>query len=89
MLANFDENELKSVVAENECGIFTKAGDKEAFKQAILDLYHDREHCEQLGRNGREFILKNLTRAVGTQKYVDVIKSFSVYSKTPNEPSEA
>lgn len=76
VLANFDENELKSIVAENQCGIFTKAGDKEAFKQAILDLYNDREHCEQLGRNGREFILKNLTRAVGTQKYVDVIKSF-------------
>lgn len=76
VLANFDENELKSIVAENQCGIFTKAGDKETFKQAILDLYHDREHCEQLGRNGREFILKNLTRAVGTQKYVDVIKSF-------------
>lgn len=76
VLANFDENELKSIVAENECGIFTKAGDKEAFKQAILDLYHDREHCKQLGRNGREFILKNLTRAVGTQKYVDVIKGF-------------
>lgn len=76
VLANFDENELKSIVAENQCGIFTKAGDKEAFKQAILDLYHDREHCEQLGRNGREFIMKNLTRAVGTQKYVDVIKAF-------------
>ena len=76
VLANFDENELKTIVSENQCGIFTKAGDKETFKQAILDLYHDREHCEQLGRNGREFILKNLTRAVGTQKYVDVIKSF-------------
>ena len=76
VLANFDENELKTIVAENQCGIFTKASDKEAFKQAILDLYHDRARCEQLGRNGREFILKNLTRAVGTQKYVDVIKEF-------------
>lgn len=76
VLANFDENELKTIVNENQCGIFTKAGDKEAFKQAIFALYRDREHCEQLGRNGREFILKNLTRAVGTQKYVDVIKSF-------------
>lgn len=75
VLANFDENELKSIVNDNQCGIFTKAGDKEAFKQAILDLYHDRARCEQLGRNGREFILRNLTRAVGTQKYVDVIKS--------------
>ena len=76
VLANFDENELKTIVAENQCGIFTKAGDKEDFRQAILGLYHDRARCEQLGRNGREFILKNLTRAVGTQKYVDVIKSF-------------
>ena len=76
VLANFDENELKSIVDDNQCGIFTKAGDKEAFKQAILDLYHDRERCAQLGRNGREFILKNLTRAVGTQKYVEVIKAF-------------
>ena len=76
VLANFDEKELKSIVAENQCGIFTKAGDKEAFKQAILRLYENRELCVEMGRNGREFIMKNLTRAVGTQKYVDVIKSF-------------
>lgn len=76
VLANFDENELKSIVAENQCGIFTKAGDKEAFIQAILHLYENRELCVEMGRNGREFIMKNLTRAVGTQKYVDVIKSF-------------
>lgn len=76
VLANFDENELKTIVNKNQCGIFTKAGDKDGFKQAILDLYNDKKRCEQLGRNGREFILKNLTRAVGTQKYVDVIKSF-------------
>lgn len=76
VLANFDENELKSIVAENQCGIFTKAGDKEAFKQAILRLFENRELCVEMGRNGRGFILKNLTRAVGTQKYVDVIKSF-------------
>ena len=82
VLANFDENELKSIVNGNQCGIFTKAGDKEAFKKAILDLYQDRARCEQLGRNGRDFILKNLTRAVGTQKYVDVIKSFE---KTMND----
>jgi glycosyltransferase involved in cell wall biosynthesis len=76
VLANFDEGELKKILESNQCGIFTKAGDKEAFKQAILDLYHNKELCEQYGCNGREFILKNLTRAVGTQKYVDVIKSF-------------
>jgi glycosyltransferase involved in cell wall biosynthesis len=76
VLANFDEGDLKNILEANQCGMFTKAGDKKAFKQAILDLYHNREQCELLGRNGRKFILNNLTRAVGTQKYVDVIKSF-------------
>ena len=76
VLANFDENELKDIVSENQCGIFTKAGDKAAFTEAILKLYNNRKLCEEYGRNGREFIMNNLTRAVGTQKYVDVIKEF-------------
>lgn len=76
VLANFDENELKSIIEKNNCGIFTKAGDKVAFTDAILKLYGDRELCKEMGRNGRNFVMENLTKEVGTQKYVDVIKSF-------------
>lgn len=75
VLANFDENELKTIIADNNCGIFTKAGDKEAFKAAILMLYGDRELCKEMGKNGRQFVMDNLTKEVGTQKYVDVIRS--------------
>lgn len=75
VLANFDENEIKSILSDNNCGIFTKAGDKEAFKNAIIKLYENRDLCKDYGRNGRKFIMQNLTREVGTQKYVDVIKS--------------
>lgn len=74
VLANFDENELKQIVEEHNCGIFTKAGDKEAFKQSILTLYNNRDRAVEMGKNGRQFIMDNLTREVGTQKYVDVIK---------------
>lgn len=74
VLANFDENELKDILAGNECGIFTKAGDMEAFKQSIIKLYESRELCKKYGTNGRQFVMDNLTREVGTQKYVDVIK---------------
>ena len=74
VIANFDENELKSIITDNECGIFTKAGDKEAFMNAIITLYENKEKAIQMGKNGREFVMKNLTREVGTQKYVDVIK---------------
>ena len=76
VLANFDENELKDIIADNSCGIFTAAGDKEAFKQSILTLYANRELCREYGSNGRRFIMNNLTKEVGTAKYVDVIKSF-------------
>ena len=74
VLANFDENELKTIIENNHCGIFTKAGDKDAFKESVLTLYNHRELCKEYGRNGRKFVLDNLTREVGTQKYVDVIK---------------
>lgn len=75
VLANFDENELKDILVYNECGIFTKAGDKEAFKQSIITLYENRKLCKKYGQNGRKFVMDNLTRDVGTQKYVEVIKS--------------
>lgn len=74
VLANFDENELKTIIENNHCGIFTKAGDKDAFKESILTLYNHRDLCKEYGHNGRKFVMNNLTREVGTQKYVDVIK---------------
>lgn len=76
VLANFDENELKSIVEDNNCGIFTKAGDKVAFTDAILKLYNNCELCREMGKNGRQFVMDNLTKAVGTQKYIDVVKNF-------------
>ena len=75
VLANFDENELRDIVAKNNCGIFTKAGDKEALKKSILTLYRNRELAKEMGRNGRQFVMDNLTREIGTAKYVEVIKS--------------
>lgn len=76
VLANFDENELKDIITSHKCGLFTKAGDKAAFKASIVQLYHNPALCIEYGHNGRRFILDNLTKEIGTQKYVDVIKSF-------------
>ncbi|MBR5604497.1 MAG: glycosyltransferase family 4 protein [Bacteroidales bacterium] len=74
VIANFDENEIKTILAENDCGIFTKAGDKVALKNAIFDLYNDKDKAVQLGKNGREFIMNNLTREIGTRKYVEAVR---------------
>lgn len=81
VLANFDENELKTIIEQNKCGVFTKAGDENAFIAAILNMYKDCELCKEYGRNGRQFVMDNLTKEVGTQKYVDVIKSVVAEAK--------
>ena len=83
VLANFDEGELKEIVegasigsaTTKPCGVFTKAGDLEGFVAAIEELSKHPERCAEMGKNGRQFILENLTREVGTRKYVEVIKS--------------
>ena len=74
VLASFDENELKEIIEMNNCGIFTKAGDKEAFKEALFLLYNNRDLGIKLGKNGRKFVMDNLTMEVGTQKYIDIIR---------------
>ena len=78
VLANFDEGELKEIVENNHCGVFTKAGDLEGFVAAIEELSQHPEKCAEMGRNGRQFILENLTREVGTKRYVEVIKSVAI-----------
>lgn len=75
VLANFDDGELKEILENNHCGAFTKAGDLEGFVSTIENLSQHPEQCAEMGVNGRQFILNNLIREVGTQKYVNVIKS--------------
>lgn len=76
VIASFDEGELKEIVEKNDCGVFTHAGDVQEFVEAIQSLAASPKRCSKLGRNGRQFILENLTKEVGTRKYVEVIRSF-------------
>lgn len=76
VIANFDEGtELQDIIENNELGIFTKAGDVLALKEAIISLYKDRELCKNMGGNGRQYILDNLSRKIQVSKYIDVLKS--------------
>ena len=77
VIASFDEGELKEIIESGPCGVFTHAGKVEEFVVAVRSLMADRERCEEMGSNARRFILENLTREVGTRKYVEVIKQFA------------
>ncbi len=76
VIASFDEGELKEILENNNCGVFSHAGNLEEFISAIRSLKDNREKCVGMGNNARQFILNNLTKEVGTKKYIDIIKSF-------------
>lgn len=75
VIANFDEGELKDILEKNDLGVFTHAGKVKEFVEGIKSLANDTAHCAEMGRNARQFILDNLTKEVGTKKYVEVIRS--------------
>ena len=75
VVASFDEGELKEILENNNCGVFSHAGNVEELVTAIRQLASNKEQCEEMGKNARLFILDNLTKEVGAKKYVDIIKS--------------
>lgn len=75
VLAHFDEGELKFILEKSGAGVFTKAGDLDSFVNAILKLKNDIDFCNEMGRKGRQFVMDNFTKVVGTGKYIEIIKS--------------
>ncbi len=75
VIASFDEGELKEILEKNNCGVFTHAGKVDEFVEGIKSLAADPSRCEEMGKNARQFILDNLTKEVGSKKYVEIIKS--------------
>lgn len=76
VLASFDKgSELDMIVTENNCGICVEANDAEAFRAAVVKMADERDKNAEMGKNGRKYIENNLTRAIGTAKWVEVMKS--------------
>ncbi len=76
VLASFDKGyELDRVIQEAQCGICVQPDDAQALRSAILELYAQRDALARMGHNGRKYILENLTRNIGTAKWVEVMES--------------
>lgn len=79
VLACFDKGyELDRVINEAECGICVPADDKEALKEAIKKMYKNKTELSKIGANGRKYIIENLTREVGTEKWLECIKKQNI-----------
>ena len=76
VLASFDAGtDLQHIIEANSLGRFAEAEDVKGFIGAIIDLYNNPKECIQMGIRGRQYILDNLTRNIGTKKYMEIINS--------------
>lgn len=78
VLASFDEDsELCTLIKRANCGICVPPDDFNALRQAILELYNNREYARLLGKNGRLFVHGNLTRKAGTDNWYRIFKELT------------
>lgn len=75
VVASFDKGELTYILENHKCGMYAPAGDADAFAGLIKHLAQNREECKTMGDNARKLILQKFTKAYGTSRYVEIIKS--------------
>ena len=75
VLACFDnDSDLCDIVRDTGCGVCIKPDDIDGLVNAIITLSKNAEENVKMGKKGREYILKYLTKEIGTSKYVEVLK---------------
>ena len=84
VVASFDKGELTYILENHKCGMYAPAGDADAFAGLIKHLAQNREECKIMGDNARKLILQKFTKAYGTSRYVEIIKSV-VFSRNPHD----
>ena len=75
VVASFDKGELTYILENHNCGMFAPAGDATAFAELIKHLSQNVDECKMMGENARKLILQKFTKAYGTARYVEIIKS--------------
>lgn len=81
VVASFDKGELTYILENHNCGMYAPAGDATAFAELIKHLSQNRDECKMMGENARKLILQKFTKAYGTARYVEIIKSLSNYGR--------
>lgn len=72
ILASFDMNsELAKVISETNSGFVADAGNKELFINALKEIVAS---AGEMGKNGRKYVLDNLSKDICTAKWIKVIK---------------
>ena len=68
------DGQARQVMEEAGAGIFVEPEDPNALVRAVTQLHHNADLRRTLGRNGRHFIVKHLSRKKTAEQYISVLK---------------
>jgi len=72
---------IPEVITHGENGLIFEVEDHQQLAGFIAELFHDRGFQEQLGRNGNENLLTNLTFDVQVNKWIGIIEDLLEHSQ--------
>ncbi len=76
IIACFDtESELSRFILYGKCGLAIKPDSPEDLKNAILELYFDRDKMRMMGKSARVYVEKNFSRKSATLKIISLFES--------------
>lgn len=76
VLASFDcDSSLSRLLETTQTGVVANASDEKALISAISKFYSDSNYKLKIGRNGYNYVHRDLNKDKCTQKYVDVLKN--------------
>jgi colanic acid biosynthesis glycosyl transferase WcaI len=78
MLATVDSNsEVGRLINQVQCGLLVEPENPHGLAQAIRGIYENRLLGEEMGKRGRDYVVKNFSRQVAAMDYYKLIKKFA------------
>jgi colanic acid biosynthesis glycosyl transferase WcaI len=69
------DGQARAIVEEARGGLVIEPENSEALANAICYLAANREEARELGRNGREYIVREFSRRQSAERYIRVLES--------------
>jgi glycosyltransferase involved in cell wall biosynthesis len=68
------EGQARAILEHGRCGLAIEPENSAALTNAILQLAANRAEACEMGKNGREFVIRNFSRAQTAEKYIGVLE---------------
>jgi glycosyltransferase involved in cell wall biosynthesis len=84
-IVSTDVGDVKSYLEQGRCGFCVPVGDVDKMKESILTLIQDKDLRTEMGRNARQFAVKNLDLEMCAEKHASFYKELLHQKEKNNE----